>query len=133
MTIDWETAILLATTIGGLGTTIVLVYRARAEKNKLTGETGKLSAETAAVISNSALLLLEPMRIEITSLEGRIKSATERADRLERHLAESTIALNETTRKLEVASKRIDELLQERVHFVQGPKLGPGSGSRRYE
>jgi len=114
MNLTWETLTLLIAAIGGFTTTAVLIYRAKAEKGKLTEETGKLSAEAAAVISNSALLLLEPMSDRIASLEARIKTAVERVETLDKLLLVSTTNLKEITLQLSAARVRIDQLLRER-------------------
>lgn len=78
-----ETLVLLITTLGGLASTGVLIYRAKADKRRLTTETGKLSADAAAVISNSAVALLKPMQDAIADLEGRLRKANDRIGELE--------------------------------------------------
>lgn len=78
-----ETLVLLITTLGGLASTGVLIYRAKADKRRLTTETGKLSADAAAVISNSAVILLKPMQDAIADLEDRLHKANARVSELE--------------------------------------------------
>lgn len=91
-----ETAVLLITTVGGLGSTLVLIYRARADKKRLTTETGKISADAAAVISSSAVALLQPLKAEIADLRERLGACT--------------AELRETNKLLAAANGRIREL-----------------------
>lgn len=105
-----ETIVLLITTLGGFGGTGVLLYKAKADKKRLTTETGKISADAAAVISDSAVALLKPMQDAIADLEKRLRSTTARADRLDRQLCNTTADLREATKQLNQALDRIDEL-----------------------
>lgn len=107
---DVQTIVLLIGTIGGVVSTAMLVYNAKAQKKKLTNESGKISADAAAVISNSAVALLEPMRQQITDLEQRLSSANRRAGDLERQLNTTTKDLRHTTRQLNIAMDRVEEL-----------------------
>lgn len=84
------------TTLGGLASTAILIYRARADKRRLTTETGKISADAAAVISSSAVALLEPLKAEVAELRLR--------------LTECTAELRETKTLLHAANFRIREL-----------------------
>jgi len=88
-------ALLLAgiTTLGGLVSTLIMVYRARADKRRLTTETSKIDAEAAAVISSSAVALLLPLKAEVAELRTQ--------------LAACTAELGKTKTLLEAANARI--------------------------
>lgn len=98
------------TTFGGLGGTAVLIYRAREDKRKITNERGKLSADAAAVISDSAVALLKPMQDALTDLETRLAKSNERARVLEDRLIATSAELGEAQKRLHTARLRIDEL-----------------------
>lgn len=49
----------------GLATALVLLYRARADKRHVEAGTSKTDADAAAVISETAVVLLGPLRSEL--------------------------------------------------------------------
>ena len=110
MTWDVQTIVLLITTLGGLISSIILIYRARADKHKITEESSKIGAEAAAVISATAVALLAPMREEVKTLEGKLQKANNRADHLSRQLETTTADLRDATKQLNLARDRIDDL-----------------------
>lgn len=117
MTVDLASMILVITTLGGLATSAVLLYKAKSDKRKIVSETHKISADAAAVISSSAIALMAPMEAQINDLESRLKSATRRAEMLDKKLADTTRRLEvttsdlrEATKQLNAAHDRIDEL-----------------------
>lgn len=65
---------------GAAGVTALL--RIGAEKRKLKSETDKTGADAAQIISNSAVMLLEPARKEIAELQENLDEANAKIDHL---------------------------------------------------
>jgi peptidoglycan hydrolase CwlO-like protein len=107
---ELQTIVLLLGTFTGVATSAVLIFKARAERKKLTNESGKISADAAQVISNSAVALLAPMQEQITHLEARLSAANKQILDLDRQLQTTTQDLRDTNRQLNIAMDRVEEL-----------------------
>lgn len=59
------------TALGGLGA-VVLLFRVRSENKKLTAEARKADADAVAVLSQSAISLLAPLRAEVAALQSKV-------------------------------------------------------------
>lgn len=62
---------------GGLATAGVLIYRARSDKRNTDSNTSKNDADAAAVISETALELLAPLRAEVKAAREEIADLRE--------------------------------------------------------
>lgn len=96
--------------LGGFGVALLTL---RPSRRKLTGEATKLfeeakkqGADSAAVITSTAISLLGPMKIEITDLKSEV-------DKLTAKLKETTEKLEEANTNLEEASRIILDLRME--------------------
>jgi septal ring factor EnvC (AmiA/AmiB activator) len=84
---------------------------------KLKADTGKTSADSAAVLTEKALKMLEmlePAQQEVDRLEARLKAANERVERLEGALKESQAEVQELRNKVAAMTKEVTELRAEK-------------------
>lgn len=115
--IPWEQILVAVATLLGGGGLVTALWSARATRQKLTAETGEIGAKAAAVISDSAIGMLEPMRKTIDELESQVDRATLKAQALEdqldktrRELLHTRAELAEATAELEKARRTILQL-----------------------
>jgi hypothetical protein len=57
---------------GGLATTVVMFYRARSEKLHTNAQTSKTGADAVAVISETAVEMLAPLRTELRAAHDEL-------------------------------------------------------------
>lgn len=71
--------------IGGAGG-IVAVIKSGADRRKIIADTGKAGVEAVAIMTNTAIELVNSMRTQIADLETRLKAAETRAEAAETRL-----------------------------------------------
>jgi gas vesicle protein len=87
---------------GVIGGVVVLLF-ARNMNKKLKAETGKLSADSVAVLSNSSIALLAPLTARLHEVEQQCKDVNQQ-------LAEATDQVVEVKRELAAAHLLVDDL-----------------------
>lgn len=107
--IPWEPILVALATILGGGGGLYQLYSARATRKKLGAETGEIGAKAAAVISDSAIGMLEPMQKTIDSLEARLDRANSSAHALEERLESTRRELHKTRLELAEANAELEQ------------------------
>jgi chromosome segregation ATPase len=82
----------------------------------MKADTGKTTADSAAVLTANALKMLEmmePAQQEIDRLEARLKAANERVDRLDSALRESQAEVQDLRNQVTAMTKEVIELRAE--------------------
>lgn len=110
---NWATVLQAASGLGGLTVLISLISLPWVLK-KLRSDTRKTDADTAKVLSESALAFLAPARAEIGELEKSLRAAKSRVNELE---AEVQLLRNQVGEM----SKELGELREENTRLRTDP------------
>lgn len=76
----------LAVGVAGLITALIALYQLGANKRATESTAGKAEADSEAILVETAMALLKPLRERIESLEGLNHELEERIDKLEREI-----------------------------------------------
>lgn len=98
---------------------MVLPWQIRKSK----AETGKVSADAAAVLTEKALKMLdmlEPAQQEVDRLEARLKAANDRANQLELDLQKSQAEVQDLRNQVTAMTKEVIELRAENSSLKGG-------------
>jgi septal ring factor EnvC (AmiA/AmiB activator) len=98
---------------------VVLPWQIRKSK----AETGKVSADAAAVLTEKALKMLdmlEPAQQEVDRLEARLKAANDRANQLELDLQKSQAEVQDLRNQVTAMTKEVIELRAENSSLKGG-------------
>lgn len=68
---------------GGLLATAIAIFTAKATRKKITNEAAKLGADASAVLTNSALGLIEPYIKQVEFFEKRLEAVELEKEKLE--------------------------------------------------
>lgn len=113
---NWDIVLRIAGVLGGLAVLIVLPWQIR----KMKAETGKTSADAAAVLMEKALNMLEPAQQEIDRLEFRLQAANVRVASLEDALKESQAEVQSLRNQVTAMTKEVIELRTENTTLRGG-------------
>lgn len=80
---------------------------------KAKAETSKTSADTAAVLTEKALKMLEPAEQQVSWLEGRLEAASVRVKNLEEALLHSQAEVQDLRNQVTAMTKEVIELRAE--------------------
>lgn len=108
---DWNIVLQGAGILGGAAV-LTLPWQIR----KMKADTGKTTADSAAVLTANALKMLEmlePAQQEIDRLELRLKSANDRVDILDGALKESQAEVQDLRNQVTAMTKEVIELRAE--------------------
>lgn len=108
----WPLVLQVAGGLGGI-TAIVALFLLPSQIRKIRSETGKTSADAAAVLTENALKMLEPAQQEINRLEARLKSANDRVTSLEAGLLASQSEVQDLRNQVTGMTKEVMELRAE--------------------
>lgn len=87
----------------------VALFTARATARKLRTEAAKTGADSAAVISDTALSLLEPMKVEIARLMGQVNCQADEITRLTGRVRELNHKVDSLTDRLDLAQRLLTD------------------------
>lgn len=113
---NWDIVLRLAGGLGGLAVLIVLPWQIWKMKAETKAGTGKTTADSAAVLTENALKMLEmlePAQQEIDRLEARLKSANLRANDLEAALKSSQGRVNELEAEVQLLRNQVTVMTKE--------------------
>jgi septal ring factor EnvC (AmiA/AmiB activator) len=119
---NWDIVLRIAGILGGLAVAslpVVLPWQIRKSK----AETGKVSADAAAVLTEKALKMLdmlEPAQQEVDRLEARLKAANDRANQLELDLQKSQAEVQDLRNQVTAMTKEVIELRAENSSLKGG-------------
>lgn len=112
---NWQTVLGVVSALGGLTALGALIFLPWQIK-KMKADTGKTTADGAAVLTTNALKMLEmlePAQQEIDRLEARLVSANGRAERLDAALRESQAEVQDLRNQVTAMTKEVLELRAE--------------------
>lgn len=93
---------------GGIAGMFGAVVHARARNRKLTAEADHLGAEDVKVLSDTAVLLLKPVKEALADTQRRCDELKEQVGELTAEVEHQRQVINQMTVKLEAASRRAD-------------------------
>jgi predicted nucleic acid-binding Zn-ribbon protein len=110
MLMDWNIVLQAAGALGGIAV-LTLPWQIR----KMKADTGKTSADSAAVLTENALKMLEPAKQEMGWLEDRLNAARSRVTDLEEALKESQAEVQDLRNQVTAMTKEVIELRTENL------------------
>lgn len=105
---------------GGGGATLVAAVQAFLDRKRVGAETEKLDADAAAVLSKTALELLEPLRKQVADLRQELGEATEQLDRVKSKADDLERQLDTCRASNRAKDEQIHALRQQRASEQEG-------------